>query len=168
MILIPAAIFFFQLGVPDGNLALMIGAGLCVFGAMFGAALLLWSVRFPIAQTPPMPGLIRGSFVVLITALLLVGGRMVLKIPNTIPWAVMPELPVVMGWMFLGAAAYSGYSLLKPSWMNAAGQMAGFLAYDLVLIVPFINRLPKTPPEQMPGMVIYTLVEAYSGLLAVY
>ena len=51
---------------------------------------------------------------------------------------------------------------------NAAGQLAGFLAYDVVLIVPFLQRLPTTPPEHLTGLIIYTAVVTYSGLLAIY
>jgi hypothetical protein len=51
---------------------------------------------------------------------------------------------------------------------NAAGQLAGFLAYDLVLIVPFLQRLPNVPADQRLGMYIYTTVVIYSGLLAIY
>ena len=71
-------------------------------------------------------------------------------------------------WMFLGAAMYFAYALLRPSWVNAAGQLAGFLAYDVVLIVPFLVRLPNSQPDQRLGLGIYTAVVIYSGLLAVY
>jgi hypothetical protein len=93
---------------------------------------------------------------------------LILKVPDTIPWAITPELSVVMGWMFVGAAAYFVYGLLRPSWANAAGQLAGFLAYDLVLIVPFLTRLPTVSPEHRLGLIVYTLVVSYSGLLAAY
>jgi hypothetical protein len=70
--------------------------------------------------------------------------------------------------MFLGAAVYFAYGLLRPSWLNSAGQLIGFLAYDLVLIVPFLTRLPATAPEFRLGLYIYTTVVTLSGLLAIY
>jgi len=73
-----------------------------------------------------------------------------------------------MGWMFLGAAFYFAYGLLRPSWLNSAGQMIGFLAYDAVLIVPFLQRLPTVTPENRLGLTIYTGVVVFSGLLAIY
>jgi hypothetical protein len=115
-----------------------------------------------------MPGLVRWSFVVFIVALLVVSTRLILKSPNVIPWTITSDLSVVIGWMFFGAAAYFAYSLLRPSWLNAAGQLAGFLAYDVVLIVPFLTRLPTTPPEHRTGLMVYTAVVVYSGLLALY
>jgi hypothetical protein len=64
-------------------------------------------------------------------ALLIVSTRLIMKVPHSIPWMITPELSVVIGWMFFGAALYFAYGLLRPSWANAGGQMAGFLAYDL-------------------------------------
>ena len=69
---------------------------------------------------------------------------------------------------FPGTAAYFAYGLLRPSWVNSAGQLVGFLAYDVVLIVPFLTRLPTTPAEFRVGLTIYTAVVIYSGLLAIY
>jgi hypothetical protein len=128
----------------------------------------MWSVRIPMKKTLPVPGVVRGAFVFFIIALLIVSTRLLLQVPNTIPWAITPDLSLVIGWMFIGAALYFVYGLLRPDWMNAAGQLLGFLAYDIVLIVPFIQRLPNTPAEQKLGMVVYTIVVAASGLLAVY
>ena len=168
MILAPLAVYSLTLGASTGTSGISMFGIACLVGVVFGLALLLWSIRFSMDQTPPMPALVRWSFVVFIIALLYVGIRMVLQEPNVIPWKVTPELSVVIGWMFLGAAVYFSYSLIRPSWINSAGQLLGFLAYDLVLIVPFITRLPTTAPEFKLGLTIYTTVVSYSGLLALY
>lgn len=67
-------------------------------------------------------------------------------------------------------ASSNGFSLamLRSGWVNAAGQLAGFLAYDLVLIVPFLTRLPAVAPHFRLGLIIYTTVVAFSGALAIY
>jgi hypothetical protein len=70
--------------------------------------------------------------------------------------------------MFFGAALYFTYAILRPSWLNSAGQLIGFLAYDIVLIVPFLTRLPSTAPEFRTNLTIYTGIVIYSGLLAIY
>ncbi|HSS99269.1 MAG TPA: hypothetical protein VLK33_19675, partial [Terriglobales bacterium] len=140
----------------------------CVVGAVFGVWLLLWSRRVPISDTRPMPRVVYGSFVVFVIALVLAGGALVLKAPNILPWTLTPELSVVCGWMFLGAATYFTYGLARPSWHNAAGQLAGFLVYDLVLIIPFLQRLPTIAPEFQTSLIIYIVVVTYSGLLAIY
>lgn len=168
MILLPVSILSFQLGAGSGD-PRMTGYGVaCAVGALFGLGLVLWSRRIPIDRTRPMPRFVRVSFGVFVVALLVVSGRLLLKTPNTIPWAITPELSVVIGAMFLGAALYFIYALVQPSWNNAAGQLAGFLAYDAVLIVPFLTRLPTVSPENQVGLIIYTGVVVYSGLLALY
>ena len=91
----------------------------------------------------PLPGLVRWSFIVFIAALLVVSTRLLMQVPNVIPWKITPDLSLVIGWMFIGAAMYFAYGLLRPGWVNAAGQLAGFLAYDVALIVPFLQRLPQ-------------------------
>lgn len=140
----------------------------CVFGALFGLGLFLWSARIPLDQTIPMPRLVWWSFIIFIIALLIVATRLILNVPNAIPWKITPDLSLVIGWMFLGAAVYFAYGLLRPSWLNSAGQLIGFLAYDAVLIVPFLTRLPTTAPEFQIGLYIYTAVVTLSGLLAIY
>ena len=167
-ILAPVALLSFQLAARNGDPKMTVYGIACVIGALFGLGLFLWSVRIPIDRTLPMPGLVRWSFIVFIVALLIVGGRLVFRVPDTIPWKITPDLSVVMGSMFLGAAIYFAYGLLRPSWLNAAGQLIGFLAYDVVLIVPFLVRLPTTPPDNKLGLTIYTVVVIYSGLLAIY
>jgi len=167
-ILAPVAILSFQLGKGGSDPKMTSYAIACVFGALFGLGLFLWSTRFPINHVPPLPGFVRWSFVFFIIALLIVGGRLVLQITGTIPWKITPEIGVIMGWMFLGAAVYFVYSLLRPSWLNSAGQLLGFLAYDIVLIVPFLTRLPIVSPENRLGLTVYTGVVIFSGLLAIY
>ena len=167
-ILAPVAVLAFQLGWSSSSSQMTYYAIFCVIGVLFGLGLFLWSVRIPMDRTIPMPGPVRWSFIFFIVALLIVSGRLVMKVPNTMPWKITPELSVVIGWMFLGAAVYFFYGLLRPSWVNSAGQLWGFLAYDIVLIVPFLQRLPTTAPEQRLGLTIYTGVVIYSGLLAIY
>jgi len=167
-ILAPVAVLSFQLGAANSASQMTVYGMVCVLGALFGLGLFLWSARIPLDRTPPMPGLVRWSFILFIVALLIVATRLILKIPNSIPWTITPELSVVMGWMFLGAAFYFAYGLLRPSWLNSAGQMIGFLAYDAVLIVPFLQRLPTVTPENRLGLTIYTGVVVFSGLLAIY
>jgi hypothetical protein len=167
-ILAPVAILSFQLANGGSDPKMISYAIACVLGALFGLGLFLWSARFPIKPVPPLPGFVRWSFVFFIIALLIVGGRLVFQITETIPWKITPEIAVIMGWMFLGAAVYFVYTLVRPSWLNAAGQLMGFLAYDVVLIVPFLTRLPTISPENRLGLTVYTGVVIYSGLLAIY
>jgi hypothetical protein len=46
--------------------------------------------------------------------------------------------------------------------------LLGFLAYDLVLIGPFLQHFSTVRPEMRLSLVLYTAVVVYSGLLAIY
>lgn len=150
------------------------GGGLTVFmtlivaTAAFGAWLLWRTVRQPFRDPRPAPNLVLWSFRVFVVALVLAGGALVLGVPNILPWRITPEISVVAGLIFLGAATYFAFTLVRPAWTNAGGQLAGFLAYDLVLIVPFLVRLPTIPPEWFVSLVVYTAVVTCSGLLAAW
>jgi hypothetical protein len=164
----PMSIFSFQVGASAGSNGLTLFGVTCAIGAIFGLGMLLWSRRIPIRDPRPMPRLVRWSFMFFVIALILAGGALVLKTPNILPWRLTPELSVVCGWIFIGAATYFAYSLLRPSWHNTVGQLAGFLAYDVILIVPFLQRLPTITPEFQISLIFYTIVVTYSGLLAIY
>ena len=166
-ILLPVAVLSFQLGAAGDSAMVSYGIA-CIFGTLFGLGLFLWSRRIPIDESLPMPALVRWSFVFFIFALAIVSFRLITKVPNSIPWMITPELSVVIGWMFVGAALYFVYGLLRPSWLNSAGQLIGFLFYDLVLIGPFLTRLSTVSAENRLGLYIYTAVLILSGTLAIY
>jgi hypothetical protein len=50
----------------------------------------------------------------------------------------------------------------------ACGQLWAFLAYDLVLIVPYLLHFTLVRPELMPSLLVNTLVLVYSAALAIY
>lgn len=168
MILVPVGIYAWQLGTDQDNGGMITYAGVCVVGALFGAWLFRWSQRIPLDTSIPTPPLVRWSFIGFVITLLIVSALLIRQVPNIIPWTITPELSVVIGWMFFGASTYFAYGLLYPSWANAAGQLFGFLAYDLVLLIPFFTRLPTVPPEFQVGLWIYTAVVTYSMVLAIY
>ena len=167
VILAPMSAYIVWLGLQGDDSAKIIYGAICALGALFGLWLFLWSRHLPMDTSVPMPPLVRWSFVVFVAALLITCTGLFLQIP-IIPWKLTPELSVIVGCMFLGAAAYFIYALIRPSWANAAGQLSGFLAYDLVLIVPFLRTLPNVAPEFRNGLIVYTIVLVYSGLMAAY
>lgn len=167
LILLPVSVLFWQPGASTGQAINPLYAGICFLGVLFGVWLILTAIRIPIPAQPKVPALVRWSFVVFILALLAVSIQLILKVPDILPWKITPDLSVLIGWMFIGAAGYFIYGLLRPSWGNAGGQLAGFLAYDLVLIVPFLQRLPGSPENFRTNLIIYIGVVVYSGLLAV-
>jgi hypothetical protein len=167
-ILLPVAILSFQIGTETGNSAMITYAIIALIGALFGVGLVLWALRQPFDLSKPLPALVRWSFLIFVIVLIGAGAQMVLKVPNIVPWNVTPEFAVVMGWMFIGAAAYFAYSWVRPGWNNAAGQLFGFLAYNVVLLVPLLTHLSNVAPEHRIQLYIYISVVTYSALLAIY
>ena len=124
--------------------------------------------RSPIHDSRPMPRLVFFSFIVFILLLLFTSIALILRAPTIFPWSLMSESSVIFGCFFLGAACYFAYGLVRPSWHNACGQLLGFLAYDIVLIVPFVAHFANVTPAHLPSLIIYVAVLIYSGALAIY
>jgi hypothetical protein len=147
---------------------LLIAALLCIPLVVVAVAVLIWTWRQPLKDSRPMPLFVRLAFGVFAAALIIVGGALVLRQPNIFPWPLRDEMSVVYGWIFLGAAAYFIYGILVPKWHNACGQLIGFLAYDLVLIVPFVGFFAEVRPVHLTSLIVYTAVVVLSGILAAY
>ena len=115
-----------------------------------------------------MPLPVRISFGLFAVVLVLAGCMILLQIPNAFAWKLIPTSSILIGCFFLAASCYFLYGLLRPSWQNACGQLWAFLAYDLVLIIPFLLRFASVSPERLPSLLVNTAVLVYSGALALY
>lgn len=138
--------------------ALTAGAGL--FAAV-------WFHRYAWRDLQPTPWPVRVAFAIFVLALWATGGALVAGSLSVLPWHVTPEVARVYGFIFLGASSYFLYGLVIPKWSNAPGQLLGFLAYDLVLIVPFIIYFRLVPPERLVNHVVYTAVVVGSAVIAI-
>ena len=127
----------------------------------------LWSRRLPLRDTHPTPLPVRISFAVFLTALVLASLSLILRLP-IFPWALNPDSSVLFGCIFLGNATYFLHGSLYPRWHNALGQLLSFLAYDLVLIGPFLLLFQTVQPQFMLSLVIYVVVLLCSGAVAFY
>ena len=166
VIALTTSVYFFKL-VSQGRSELF-GVGIAsVLMTLTSGAAFLWSRRLPLTDPRPTPALVKVSFGIFIASLFLAGGALVLHLP-VFPWDLNPDSSVVFGCIFLGDAFYFLYGLFRPRWGNAIGQLLSFLAYDLVLIVPFVLLFDTIKPERMLNLVVYTAVLVYSGGLAVY
>ena len=130
--------------------------------------LFIFSHRRQFVDSRPIPALVKISFVVFALTLLLTAGALLARRPNTFPWPLSAENSVMYGWIFLGAMCYFLYAVVFPVWGNARGQLIGFLAYDLILIAPFLAHFRAVEPEMLNSLIIYTGVVSYSGVLAAY
>jgi hypothetical protein len=102
---------------------------------------LFWrSRRIPIRDIRPMPLPMRVCFVTFIVALLFAAITLVLRVAKIFPWPLYPDSSVRFGWIFYGDLCYFLFSLTNPLWHNARAQLISFLAYDIVLVPPFIGQ----------------------------
>jgi len=160
------AVFLFQQS--QTNQAVLPFAIFCSV-ALLSFIVFFWLMRrVPFQDPRPTPLLIRLSFLIFTLLLIFTGTSLLLKSPTIFPWALRPETSVMFGWAFLGAACYFLYGALRTGWDNAGGQLLGFLGYDLILIVPFIQHFANVQPGHTLSLIIYVIVLVYSGALAVY
>jgi hypothetical protein len=137
-------------------------------GAVASLGVFLLGMRIPWCDPRPMPRPVRVAFFVFAVVLILVGGALVRGVPNIFPWPLAPESSVMYGWIFLGASTYFINGCIEAKWSNASGQLAGFLAYDLVLIIPFLQHFGAVRPDLLPNLVIYVTVILASAALAIF
>jgi hypothetical protein len=160
-------IYFLQLAFQQNRTELLTYAIASLFMAIVSGAAFLWSRRIPLSDSRPTPKLVRVSFGIFIVSLVLAGCALIFRLP-IFPWALNPDSSVIFGCIFLGDAFYFLYGLLYPRWHNALGQLLSFLAYDLVLIVPFLLLFNTVQPSYLLNLVLYVSVLLYSGAIAVY
>ena len=160
------SIYFFQL-FSQGRADMALFGTFAALAAIASLISFLWSLNIPLKESRPMPRPVKISFWVFIASLFLSGTALILQAP-IFPWALNRDTAVVFGCIFLGDAFYFLYGMFRPNWHNALGQLLSFLAYDLVLILPFIGLLNTVPPERYINLLVYTAVLIYSGGLSVY
>lgn len=145
-----------------------LGFGLAAWLLVVLLAGLGWAARRAPADDQALTRVLRIAFMIEIAVLALVGAGLLFQVPNTLPWALAPEASVMYGWVFMGMALYFCYGLARPTWANARGQLLGFLAYDSVLIVPFLQHFANVRPEHLLRLVVATGIVIFSGAIALY
>lgn len=166
VIALTTSIYFFKLA-SQGRAGMTLFGILGIFSALASLAAFFWSLRIPLKETRPMPAPVKVSFWIFIASLFAAGGSLILGAP-IFPWKLNPDSSVVFGCIFLGDAFYFLYGMFRPNWHNALGQLLSFLAYDLVLIFPFIGLINTVEPDRLVGLIVYIVVLIYSSGLALY
>jgi hypothetical protein len=167
VIALTTTLYFFSLILKDGRGDFWPYTLLGLVSIVMSALTFLWSRRLPLKDSRPTPRLVLISFGIFVIALILAAGALLFRQP-IFPWTLTPESSIIFGCIFLGDAFYFIHALVYPCWHNAAGQLLSFLAYDLVLIFPFLRLFETVKPEFRFSLTVYVLVLVYSGLLAVY
>ena len=152
-------------------------AVLAFAGVAGGVLLFAWARLQPVHDTRAMPPLVRGAFVAFTVTLIVAGGALSLQ-QQVFPWQLHPWSMVLVGAIFLGAAAYFAHAALHPSWAYAAPPLSGFLAYDLILFAPYLRMLSAggaasyddygCDSVNMTSLSIYLTVLGASTALALY
>lgn len=164
----PLAVWLLVLVPAERGGGLTLLSAVAVVAAAFGTWLAARTVRAPFIDPRPAPRLVRIGFGVFVVVLVIVGGAMVAGRPNTVPWSVSADMSVMIGLIFLGAASYFVFGLVRPGWTNAGGQLAGFLAYDLVLIPPLAGKAGTIPGYWRDSLWAYLAVLIASGAIAAW
>lgn len=149
-------------GDPAGRVQMFAIVHLAV--AIAALVLLLVSQRAQWQDDRPTPVLVRIAFGIFGLVLVAVGTALVLRL-DVFPWRLDRDASVIYGLTFLGAAVYFAYGLRRPVWGNAKGQLVGFLAYDLVLLVPFVRLWFSSPSL---SLAVYLTVIGGSAALALW
>jgi hypothetical protein len=161
------SIFLVRVAVQEDSWYLWAYATWCAVFALLNVGILLWSRRHVSRDRRSTPRLVRISFVGFAATLLVVGGLLLLRV-SVFPWPLDPDSSVMFGWIFIGDAFYFLYGVLYPFWHNARAQLWSFLAYDIVLIPPFLAHFAEVNLEQLLSLVVYMMVLVYSAILAIY
>ncbi len=140
----------------------------CAAVCVLSVALFMWSRRIPYRDRRPVPWHIRLSFIAFAVILVGVGSMLLLQGAQLFPWPLSEAHTTIYGWIFLGAACYFMYSVARPVMGNATGQLLGFLAYDVVLLVPFAQHLDKVPSALRTNLTVYLAVLVFSAVLALH
>jgi hypothetical protein len=149
------------------NLKLQIAAATGGALVVVTAALLYLCRNLKWRDQRPTPWLARGAFA-LFVVLLIVAAGLLIQGMQIFPWVLDRDNAFAYSMIFIGAAVYFLYGIVDPVWSNAKGQLIGFLAYDAVLLVPYLMLWPAAAGDQRLGLALYLLVIALSGATAIW
>lgn len=116
------------------------GIGFLLTGAI--AAIVYRHTRtIPIRDPRRLPAVFRGTFAAFCGLLVVLGSLLALQRPNIFPWDIPPQTSTLIGLIFLSAALLFAFIVARPMWAYGEMALAAFLAYDLVLFVPYVDLL---------------------------
>lgn len=156
-----------------------------------GSSFLAWMTYrlfdpWPVQDPTPQPRLPRMMFYALVAILIPLGLLLLFRVGNMFPWTLPSETSSLIGGIFIGAATYFAYGLRRSEWVHMGGQLAGLLAYDVVLAVPYWQEIVAGDRIDGSGsytyrginldgsgvnqssLYVYTAVITVSGIVAAY
>jgi hypothetical protein len=104
-------------------------------------AVLRWGLRQPVRCSRSAPAGLRWVFLGYTTVLLTVGIALVGQGERVFPWDLSAGTSTLFGSIFIGAAAFFAYGAVRGSRALATAQLWAFLAYDVVLLIPYAGMI---------------------------
>ena len=135
------AVYFGQRGIRQDDGEMLIWAASCLVYGILVFRIYVWSRSQVVLSTMPTPTYLRWSFLGAAAVLGIVGFLAYVQVPHIYPWDVQSGTSSLFGALFLGAASVFVYGLVRPVWAFAAGNLWAFLAYDLILLIPYIGMI---------------------------
>lgn len=138
-------------------------AAMLSIGCLFGVAR---SLREPVRDARPVPSSLKAWFVLYMAVLLPSCGLLLADVPVIMPWPVRAPISTVYGCIFLAALCLFIVPLWRPRIEHARVGLVSFLAYDLVLIPPFVRHLDTVRPELRTTLWLYLAVLVLSAAVS--
>jgi hypothetical protein len=162
------AIYLFYLYSQNQDPQILVTAVLFALFVPLNIFIYLWSRHIPIRDQREKPIMVDFFLIFFVIVLVLVGWGLLRQSLHVFPWHLKPESSILFGLLFIGTAAYFFTALRMSRWHAARGQLLSFLAFDLVLIGPFLSYFDQVTGEHRSITAIYIAVILVSALLAIY
>lgn len=127
-----------------------------------------WARRMPVVDTRALPTALRVWCILYLLILVPAGSALIGQVPGIMPWPIKPETSMIYGWVFVSAAWSFAYPLLRPQVEHIRVGLVGFLAYDAVLIVPFVRHLETVRPELLNSLLLYIVALTVSAGVSIH
>ena len=163
-----AALVFFPLGQERADPRLTAYAVVCAVAAACCVAAFAWAQRQPILIDRRLPTALRVWCVLYILILIPPGIALIRRAPGIMPWPLKPESSMVYGWIFVAAIWSFAYPLWRPRVEHIRVGLIGFLAYDAVLLVPFVRHFETVRPELYVSLLLYIVALSVSTVVSIY
>lgn len=163
-----AALVFFPLGQERADTRLTAYALVCAVAAAGCVAAFAWAQRQPTLINRRLPTALRVWCVLYILIVIPAGIALIRRAPGIMPWPLKPESSMVYGWIFVAAAWSFVYPLWRPQVEHIRVGLVGFLAYDAVLLVPFVRHFETVRPELHTSLLLYVVALSVSTAVSLY
>lgn len=162
-----AAFLYYRFGVTHDGRFLTRAAALTVF-ALMNLGAFLWSRRQATIDTRPADRVLKLAFTLFTAVLTYAAIQLFRRSPTIFPWPLEPNTEVLIGWLFFGSAVYFAHGLFGSRWHQMRGQLIAFLAYDLMLIVPYLAMFDGVYKDHLPSLIAYVAVILGSMFFSIY